>query len=347
MFLLEFFGCRHFFPGLCSALEPSLGHLETEHRGEIVCMRLLQRVRQLADLHVRGLLELPRQVQDAKMLAAKVLISQTASLGTLHDIRSAEFKVFSQFGEDGIIQYLIRQARIPSRKQIFVEFGVESYDEANTRFLVLNDNWRGLIIDGSSSNVRRVRSTPIYWRHNLIAVNAFVDADNINGILTDNGFSGEIGLLSVDIDGNDYWVWEKINVLDPIIVVAEYNSIFGAKHAVTVPYDKSFIRSHAHSSHLYWGASLRALVQLGERKGYAFVGSNSAGNNAFFVRQDSLNGQRVLTVAEGYVESQFRESRDEFGRLTFLSGAARLQKIIDMPVYDVERNSVVRIGDLD
>jgi hypothetical protein len=309
-------------------------------------MRWVQRVRQLVDVYVRGLLTVSGQVHDAKILTAKILISQTAQMGTLDDIRAAEFKVFSQFGEDGIIQYLIRKAAVPAQSRTFVEFGVESYDEANTRFLVLNDNWRGLIMDGSSSNMRRVRDSSIYWRHNLVAVDAFVDVDNINKLISDAGFAGEIGLLSVDIDGNDYWVWEKIDVVNPIVVVAEYNSVFGSRHAVTVPYDKNFDRGRAHSSHLYWGASLKALVELGKRKGYAFVGSNNAGNNAFFVRRDRLNGQKELTAAEGYVESQFRESRDKAGNLTFLSGAARLQEIIDLPIYDVERNSVVRLGDL-
>ena len=310
-------------------------------------MRWLQRVRDLAYVYIRGLLTAGREVQEAKILAAKALISQTALIGKLDDIRAAEFKVFSQFGEDGIIQYLIRQARVPAQSRSFVEFGVESYDEANTRFLLLNDNWRGLIIDGSSSSMRRVRNSAIYWRHNLVAVDAFIDADNINGLIKDAGFSGEIGLLSIDIDGNDYWVWEGIGAVNPIVVVVEYNSVFGSRHAVTVPYDKNFSRSRAHSSHLYWGASLKALVVMGDRKGYAFVGSNNAGNNAFFIRRDHLNGQRELTAAEGYVESQFRESRDEAGGLTFLSGAARLHKIVDMPIYDVERNAVVRLGDLN
>jgi hypothetical protein len=307
-------------------------------------MRFLRKVRELVD--VGGLLALPRHLQEAKILAAKALIAQTASLGTLDGIQRAEFRVFSQFGEDGIIQYLIRQARVPSQSRSFIEIGVSSYEEANTRFLIVNDNWRGLIVDGNASYMRRVRGSSIYWRHNLVAVNAFIDVDNINQIFSENGFVDEVGLLSIDIDGNDYWVWDKIDVVNPIIVVAEYNSVFGPKHAITVPYDKQFVRSRAHSSHLYWGVSLKALVQLGERKGYAFVGCNSAGNNAFFLRRDRLNGQTVLTAEEGYVESQFRESRDESGNLTFLSGAERLQKILDMPVCDVERNVIVRIGDL-
>ena len=87
-------------------------------------------------------------------------------------------------------------------------------------------------------------------------------------------------------------------------------------------------------------------MHLAGLKGYALIGANSAGNNAFFVRRDRLNGQRELTAEQGYVESQFRESRDDSGRLTFLSGAARLQKIIDLPIYDVERRTVVRLADL-
>nr|WP_155253691.1 hypothetical protein [Bradyrhizobium japonicum] len=301
----------------------------------------------MVDVYGRGLPTISQHVHDAKVLAAKALVSQIASLGTLDDIRIAEFKVFSQFGEDGIIQYLVRKAQIAPQNHTFVEFGVESYDEANTRFLVLNDNWRGLIIDGSSSNIRRVRNSSIYWRHNLTAVDAFIDADNINDIIRSAGVSGEIGLLSIDIDGNDYWIWEKIDVISPVLVVAEYNSVFGARHAVTVPYQKNFVRARAHSSQLYWGASLKALVELGRRKGYAFVGSNNAGNNAFFIRLDRLNGQKELTAEEGYVESQFRESRDENGNLTFLSGAARLHAISEMLVFDLERNAVVRLRDLN
>jgi hypothetical protein len=309
-------------------------------------MSWAQKFSKLVDVYGRGLLTVNQQVQDAKILTAKVLIAQNESLGRLDDIRQAEFKVFSQWGEDGIIQYLVRQAQIPEVNRTFVEFGVESYAEANTRFLLINDNWRGLIIDGSESYMRKVRNSSLYWRHNLKAIGAFVDVDNINGLINDGGFSGDLGLLSIDIDGNDYWVWEKIDVVRPIIVIAEYNSVFGSRHAITVPYDKTFVRGRAHSSNLYWGASLKALVELGQRKGYAFVGSNSAGNNAFFVRRDHLNGQREVTIDEGYVESQFRESRDATGNLTFLSGAARLQAIADLPVVDVERGVITKIGDL-
>lgn len=309
-------------------------------------MKYFRQFQRWLRLYARDLLTLPDQLAESKMLTAKVLINQIAARGVLSDIRDAEFKVFSQFGEDGILQYLIRQAKIPPELHIFVEFGVETYVEANTRFLLTNDNWRGLVMDGSEDNIARVKEGPFFWRHDLTAVAAFIDRENINRLIADAGFAGELGILSVDIDGNDYWVWERIDVVNPIIVVAEYNSVFGPDLAVTVPYDPAFIRSKAHYTNLYWGCSLRALQLLGDRKGYALVGSNSAGNNAFFVRRDHLHDLKEVSVASAYVESRFRESRDSVGRLTFLSGKERLKAIENMSVYDVEKQRVCAIRSL-
>lgn len=190
--------------------------------------------------------------------------------------------MFSQFGDDGIIQYLEHVLGIGPAHKVFIEFGVQDYTESNTRFLLLSDNWRGLVLDGSRAHVDCVRCDPISWRHDLTAAHAWIDRDNINDLIAIHGCAGEIGLLSIDLDGNDYWVWEAIRVVDPIIVVAEYNAVFGSRHAVTVAYDPQFDRTKAHDSNLYWGALLPALHFLAAKKGYAFVGTNSAGNNAYF-----------------------------------------------------------------
>jgi hypothetical protein len=239
---------------------------------------------------------------------------------SIADIRRAEYRVFSQWGEDGILQHLLRHIAIT--KKIFVEFGVENYTESNTRFLLTNDNWAGLVIDGSATNVDYIKSDDIYWRFNLKAENAFITRENINDLIRRNGIDGDIGLLSIDIDGNDYWVWEAIDVVTPSIVVLEYNARFGPERAVTVPYDADFVRKTAHHSNLYYGASLAALCLLGRRKGYSFVGCNTAGNNAFFVRSE-LRPPALpeLTSVEGFVRSQFRESRDAKGALVFLTEA--------------------------
>ncbi len=247
-----------------------------------------------------------------------------------------EFRVFSQWGEDGILAHLLRHVKVP--RKVFVEFGVETYVEANTRWLLVNDGWSGLVLDGSEDNIATIRRDPIYWQHPLKAAQAFITRENINDLLTAQGLTGEIGILSVDIDGVDYWVWEAITAVQPAIVIAEYNSLLGPERAVAVPYDPEFQRAKAHHSHSYYGASLAALVALGKRKGLAFVGSNTAGNNAFFVRRDLLAGPlRELTAAEGYVRRGFREARDTEGKLAFPNFEEEAALVNALPWVEVEK----------
>ncbi|HLW35875.1 MAG TPA: hypothetical protein VKS98_09465 [Chthoniobacterales bacterium] len=284
------------------------------------------------------------EIDDLKILAAQPLIQNIRNGKSPASLRDAEFKVFSQFGDDGIIQNLIhRLAPLPDS---FVEFGVENYRESNTRFLLLNNNWRGLILDGDEKCIRQIKDNEIYWRHTLTAQCAFITRENINGLLRDAGFVGEIGLLSIDIDGNDYWVWERIDAIDPAIVIVEYNSVFGPDLAVTIPYDPKFVRHHAHYSGQFWGASLPALDLLAQRKGYSLVGCNSAGNNAYFVRNNKIDGLRALTPGEAFVDARWRDSRDKNGKLTHLTGAGRFQAISDMEVHDLRQNKLARLGAL-
>jgi hypothetical protein len=251
------------------------------------------------------------------------------------NIQAVEFRTFSQWGEDGIIQFLLRNVDI--KRKIFIEFGVQNYTESSTRFLLVNNNWSGLVIDGGEQNVAYIKNDPVYWQYNLKAECSFITRENINEIFLRNGISGEIGLLSVDIDGNDYWVWESITAVAPAIVVTEYNARFGSERAVTVPYDPGFVRSTAHHSHIYYGASLKALYLLARKKGYAFVGCNSAGNNAFFVRRDLLvHPLRELSVHEGYVPNQFREARSPDGKLAFLSREQEQELLQELPLVDIE-----------
>jgi hypothetical protein len=288
------------------------------------------------------------QVKEAgdvsRLLLGRLLANHVCEHGVYRDLQDSEFRVFSQFGDDGILQYLIHQTEPPVKE--FIEFGVQGYSEANTRFLLLNNNWRGLIVDADPANIEIVRKDPAFWRHDLHALAAFVTRDNVNTLFEQAGFEGEIGLLSVDIDGNDYWVWGAIDVVQPVIVTMEYNSVFGAESAITIPYDPAFSRTRAHFSNLYWGASLPALCRLGEMKGYSFVGCNSNGNNAHFVRRDRVGKIPIRGVKEGYVESRFRESRDESGKLTYVSGRTRIEAIKDMQVVDLERNALVYIRDM-
>lgn len=275
-------------------------------------------------------------------VAGKVKCSQLPS--TLERLSDAEFKVFSQFGDDGIIEYLVSHLDI--EHQSFIEFGVESYMESNTRFLMQNRNWRGLILDGCSDNIDWIKQQDFYWRHDLTAVCAFIDAEKINQLIIENGFAGSIGLLSIDIDGNDYWVWRAIKVVDPVIVVCEFNSIFGGQSAVTVPYIPDFQRTKFHHSNLYWGASLGALCSLAEEKGYSFVGCNAGGNNAYFVRNSHAAAIANLTRQAQFVQAKFREARSEDGSLTFANEAERREVIGDMQVFDVHQLKMTAVRSL-
>ena len=288
-----------------------------------VLKSLLSRLRRIDSIESRAV-----YLQEA---LGRIEARQTESAKTL---REAEFRVFSQWGEDGIIQFLSRH--VPIENKTFVEFGVQDYLESNTRFLVIKDNWSGLVIDGSAENIGKVRGSELYWRHRIRAECAFITRDNINDIIRSAGITGDIGLLSVDIDGNDYWVWQAIDVIQPRIVVVEYNARFGLERAVSVPYDPQFIRERAHSSMIYYGASLAALAQLGEVKGYALVGCNSAGNNAFFVRKDVRpSSLPSLTAREAYVRASFRESRDASGNLSFLNPEDERQLLEALPLVDL------------
>jgi hypothetical protein len=249
-------------------------------------------------------------------------------------LSDAEFRVFSQWGEDGILEWLIQ--RVPLCTPRFIEFGVENYREANTRFLLENRNWKGLVIDGSAEHIDSVRRQEFYWRHDLTAVCAFIDRDNIKDLIINNGFSGAIGILSVDIDGNDYWVWQAINCVNPELVICEYNAVFGDIVPVTIPYKPDFQRTAAHPSNLYWGASIRAFEVLAERKGYDLIGTNMAGTNAFFIRHDLLPKVSDSITSKAPLPSFIRESRDGEGKLNFKSGLERLREIRKMPVLNLD-----------
>ncbi|HET9404423.1 MAG TPA: hypothetical protein VFO57_07575 [Burkholderiales bacterium] len=314
-------------------------------RADIVVKSIGRRILDALAQRIAARIRAPKGATERSLLLlGRMLALNAKSLPAGTPLAEAEFGVFSQFGEDGIIQHLL--AHVPVSSGTFVEFGVQHYVESNTRFLLLQDNWSGLVIDSSPKYIERIRADGMYWRHDLTATCAFITRDNIAALIAERFPEEELGLLSIDIDGNDYWVWEAITHVRPSIVICEYNSVLGARLAVTVPYSGDFDRAKAHYSHLYFGASLPALCRLAERKGYAFVGSNSAGVNAFFVRKDRLGGLRALSAMEGYVASKFRESRDPSGRMSHLAGMDRLRAIADLPLLDLETGNLRPIREL-
>jgi len=281
-----------------------------------------------------------------------ISVNQGCLLAELNRAKSStrladyEFKVFSQWGEDGIIQFLV--ANLAISKRTFIEFGVEDFSEANCRFLMMKDRWSGFVIDGSAKNINRLRSSHDYWRHSLQARAAFVTRENIGEILEQSGFAKDVGILSLDIDGVDYHVLSALASWRPSILIVEYNAVFGQRRAVSVPYDPGFQRASKHRSNLYYGASLPAFHALLSGRAYALVGVNTAGSNAFFVRKDLLNDVVTeVSVAECFRDSDFREGRDADGQLTFATGNARRVPIADLPLIDVLTGVMLRINDLE
>ncbi len=288
--------------------------------------------------------QISKQDTETSLVLQGKILSELNRNKSSKNIQDYEFKVFSQNGEDGIIQFLIQNTEI--KNKIFVEFGVETYKEANTKFLLLNNGWSGLIIDGDKDAMEKIASSDLHWKYDLKSIGNFITKDNINEIIKSAGIEGEIGLLSVDIDGNDYWVFENIDCVNPQILIMEYNSMFGDTHKISVPYDENFVRSQKHYSNLYYGASIAALCDIANKKGYDLVGSNSFGNNLFFIRHDCNKLKIKLTPKEAYVKSKFRESRDENGKLTFLSHKEGLELIKNEPIVNIEDKKTYSIGEV-
>ena len=208
-------------------------------------------------------------------------------------INRHEMRAYSQNGEDGILLYIFSQIGTTNRR--FIEFGVADGTECNCANLAINFGWHGLMLETAETNVAAAKR---YYRERLVdrgstvqITHALVTAENVNALFQQHGFEGEIDLLSVDIDGNDYWVWRAIDAVNPRVVVVEYNGVFGSERSVAVKYDPTFDRSRAGHDPLCFGASLAALTRLGEEKGYILVGCDSCGVNAFFVRKDCAVGQ--------------------------------------------------------
>ncbi|MEZ4853132.1 hypothetical protein [Flavobacterium sp.] len=284
-------------------------------------------------------------VHKTLLLNGKILSSLNNKKENIASLDEVEFQVFSQRGEDGVIQYIINKIEIPNK--IFVEFGVETYTESNTRFLLMNNNWSGLVIDGSKKNIDFIKNDFIYWKYDITAIESFITKDNINNLISNYTTIEDIGLLSVDIDGNDYWIWQAIETIKPRIVICEYNSAFGAIEKVTVPYKENFIRRKEHYSELYFGASLAAFCDLADKKGYDFIGTTSAGVNAYFVRKDLSSPFKKYSSENGFNESDNRDSRGKKGELLFLRHSQRIKVINHLPIYNIATGQIEQIKSLN
>ena len=191
------------------------------------------------------------------------------------------YTAYSQADEDGILQEVFRRVGAANRQ--FLEFGCGDGLENNSTYLLLT-GWQGAWLDGDEGNLRSVdlHFSSYVQSGQLRARRALITCDNVDGLMRESQVDVELDLLSIDIDGNDYWIWKSLTALKPRVVVIEYNATFRPPHKIVQKYDPA----RQWNSTNYFGASLKALEELGAAKGYALVGCNFAGTNAFFVRRD-------------------------------------------------------------
>lgn len=203
--------------------------------------------------------------------------------GMLPNFNDTGFKVFSQFEEDGKLLYLF--SILGTENKIFVDIGSNDGINSNCANLAINFGWHGLFIDADKKAIAIgkdfYKKIPNKWSLKPIFKTAFITPENINSLISGEGFEGSIDLLSIDIDSNDYWVWKAIECVNPKVVVIESQLAFGKENLI-VPYTNKV--NNALENDNYYGASTFALNKLAESKNYRLVGSNNYGNNLFFVK---------------------------------------------------------------
>lgn len=219
-------------------------------------------------------------------------------------IEKYEKKVFSQNGEDGIIEELF--LRIGTTNRFFVEFGVEDGMECLTRNLLVHHGWSGVLMEGNEFHFQNLLANTAQYP-GVLARQHFITRDNIPDLFRAAGVPQEFDLLSIDIDGNDYWIWKALGGYEPRLVVIEYNASYPPPQKMVIPYQDHFCWDGTS----YFGASLSSLEALGEELGYALIGTDTHGVNAFFLRHDLLqsSGFPALTAEEAYHPPRYGPDR--------------------------------------
>jgi len=205
----------------------------------------------------------------------------------LPSFEDVEFRAFSQNGEDGILLFVFGLIGMGQRRG--VEICAGNGIQCNTANLIVNHGWHGLLCDGNKRLIEKGRD--FYSRlgdtycYPPKLVSTWITRENVNQIIKGNGYEGPVDLLSLDMDGVDYWVWESLDVIRPRVVIAEIQCIWGSDRAVTIPYAHDFRSQLIDRFGVYSGASLPAFVKLARKKGYRLVGVQRLGFNAVFVEE--------------------------------------------------------------
>ena len=260
----------------------------------------------------------------------------------IENIRDAEIKIFSQFGEDGIINFLLHKLGL-NEKIKFVEIGTGDYEEANTRFLCESRICEGLLID-KIDDLKFIKKRDFYWKNDLYFYQKMINSKNISSVIKDFGFESNCNLLSLDIDGNDYWVLKNINLETTDMVIVEYNPLFGSNLSITIPEDDNFDRNK--NNKLFYGASLRAMIDLLDQKNFFFIGANKACNNGFFINNKYKSNFSDIKInnLKKYTDFTFRELKKNSVKENAISYLVNL--IDHFEIYNLKSKKIIKIKEI-
>jgi hypothetical protein len=228
-----------------------------------------------------------REVQ--RSIVNQYLSFKNQGIKPYNNIKDAGFRVYSQFEEDGIILYIL--SMIGSKTKRVVEICCGSAAECMATNLILNHGFEGYLFDGSRRKIsqanRFFRSKKDCLLSPPVLTHGWVTTENVNDLLTRSGCVGEVDLFSLDIDGNDYWIWKAIEAINPRLLVLETHNVIPSNKSLTIEYQPDFnCWSKVGAEQDYRGVSLLAMQKLCKRRGYRMVGAHRHGFNVFFLRED-------------------------------------------------------------
>ena len=263
----------------------------------------------------------------------------------VNKLSDVDYKIFSQNGEDGILDYLLYQLKIEKPK--YIEIGVGDYTESNTRFIFERCSPKGTVVDCLENLEEKIKKNFSLWKSELKIVNDFVNPNNIIKIMREADTLNNLDIFSLDIDGIDYWILKELPKDFSKIAIVEFNPIFGKNLKVSVPNIINFDRKKYHYSNLCFGMSLQAAIEIMNEKNFYFVGTNLLRNNAFFIsknyKKEKYFKNLMINNIENSTDANFTESRDIKGNLNFLNYQKRVKEILECEVIDLSVNSNTKI----
>jgi hypothetical protein len=238
---------------------------------------------------------------------------------------SWEFSVYSAGGEDGILNYL--HSLIINPNQYFVEIGASNGVANNTAFFALAKKHTGLMVEGNKRTSQASKLFYSLFNKAVFCMNSYVSLKNIDKI-TKLFHYPDPDILSLDIDGNDYYILKAIlqNGILPKVIVVEYNATMGPDAPLSIPYTEVFDYSSAHPTRLYYGASFAAWNLLLESYNYSHITVDSLGVNSFFARQECLTCDLSGLPTAKIFRDNYMESKEHA-----MNWAERFKLISNMP----------------